>query len=126
LPPDPTRMEHRRIQGEKFILKPADARGVTVWGWYEDGDDRLHYQVVQEVPDEFFQQTKEQDVAWSPNEKRKSHYQKFASIPMQVRQNWHDELGVKGFGQDPDADKEMLKRLNSTEFQKLRTGGGKL
>ena len=119
-------MDHKRIDGEPFILSEDKARGIRVVGWYEIGDNRLHYQTQQVIPDEFFQQTNEQDQSWSANEKRGHHMQKFASIPMQLRHQWFQEFGVSGLGQDPDVDKKILKRLNSNEFRKLRTGGGRL
>ena len=110
--------------GEKFIISEDAARGVTVFGWYEG--DNLHYQGVQEVPDEFFQQTHELAADWSPNQKRRSHYQQFASIPAVLQQKWCEEFGVKTLHEDGDVFKKILQRLSSSEFRKLRTGGGRL
>lgn len=110
--------------GERFVISEDVARGVTVFGWFEG--DKMHYQGVQEVPDEFFKQTNEEDAAWSKNQKRTSHYQKFASIPQFLQQQWCEEFGVRTLHDDPDVFKKIMQRLNSNEFRKLRTGGGTL
>ena len=110
----------------EFILREKDARGVRVIGWVCHGDPRIHYRVEQEIPEQFFTDVKENAANWSPNATRQTHYQRFAQIPDILRQNWCDEWGVSSLFADEDVTKKTMKRLNSNEFYKLRTGGGNL
>jgi hypothetical protein len=121
-----THMDHSKIVQGPFLLTKDAARGVETWGWFEDGDERMHAQTRQYIPDGFLDQNNEQEAAWSKSDTRKSHYQRFASIPSQLRQNWCEEFGVTHLFEDPDVAAKVKQRLNSNEYRKLRTGGGKL
>lgn len=110
----------------EFILSESPERGVRTIGFFKRGDPRLHFRVEQEVPDGFFDENKEADQNWSPNAKRGTHYQRFASIPDILRQQWMEEFGVNSLFEDDDVKKKVMQRLNSREFYKLRTGGGNL
>lgn len=118
-------MDETRKERE-FILSENAQRGVRVVGWFNVGDPRMHYRVEQEVPDSFFDENKEYDQNWSRNAKRATHYQRFASVPDVLRQNWCTEFGVNNLFEDDDVKKKVMQRLNSREFHKLRTGGGNL
>lgn len=116
-------------EGEKFIFKQDPGRGTTVWAWFTvdlAGTRYFNWETHQLVPDEFRMQNREQEAAWSPNDKRAGHYQKFASVPHQLLFNWCNEFGVSNIHEDEDVKRKIMQRLDSNEYRDLRTGGGRL
>lgn len=104
---------HDRQRGVKVTLDIDPETGNQIFKQYDDIDDALAYNdVLRSI----------EQAPLAGNTQR--HVQHVASIPLPIYYLWKDILGDPAV--DPFAEKRWRERLNSSEYQKFRVGGGRL
>lgn len=93
----------------------------TRW-FYDSADRKIHVQRLQDV-EENLNANQAEFNSYGDHRNFKGHLHKMASIPNAIYEKWLREDGFDALTGD---DKELRRRLNSSEFRKLRTMPGKL
>lgn len=93
---------------------------------YDEASDRLTIERVQDVEPYLEQNKREYNaVPQKQQHKYKGEFVKVASIPNVVIEQWMKE-GINIFDPSPEMQKKIKGKLNSSEYQYLRTRPGRV
>lgn len=93
---------------------------------YDEAEDKLIIERVQDV-EPYLEQNKREynSVPHKQRNKYKGEFVKVASIPNVIIEQWMKE-GINIFDPSPEMQKKIKEKLNSSEYQYLRTRPGRV
>ena len=118
-------------EGNEFVMSYDRLRGVRVVGWWEPGDPRLHYRVEQEIPEGLLSHNLHLQSENKKGSFRKKNKLLVARIPHMMKQEWLKEINAEpntllSDTENTDVQKLLKRKLNSSEFQMLKTIDGSI
>lgn len=96
--------------------------GIETRYFHNAADGKIHIQRLQDVENNLNANQAEYNSHGDHGRFAKGHMHKMASIPMALYEQWLKE----GFDVLTASDAELRRRLNSSEFRKLRTKPGRM
>lgn len=99
-----------------------EVTGIETRYYYNSADNKIHVQRLQDVENNLNANKAEYNSVGDHGRFNKGHLHKMASIPMSLYEKWKKE----GFDALTGDDKELRRRLNSSDYRHLRTKPGRL